>query len=317
MEYEINSIKHLFYEINSDEVKCGGNSDLDHNAIVGDTCPTNILIPNNITIEGKTYKVTVLGKKAFMKCFNVQSISIPEGIKIIEQHCFDYTDVKTELKLPESLTRLESWALSSNSFPKLTIGSCLNILFPASFGGIHQIKEFALSSNDNPYFSVDDQKALYNKDKTILYALPELESFTIPATVKQIHGYAFGWRIIKTLYIPSSVKYFGDGSFRAVKSLSNIHIEGNIINSPEYLFYESKIQNIYYKGSVPINYDIFKDAEITNIYTCYGYKGMNTFGLKPATNLMNCSALPYFIFTTAKRNIFTKPFVTVLFLFSY
>ena len=303
IEYPIDGITFLFYNIKDNEVKLGDdNSDI-HTAIKGDTCPENIQIPGEITSNSITYKVTTIGKKAFYKCSGVKTVNIDDSIQVMEDNCLDYLWFRSEIKLPESLTTLGNWALASNYITKLTIGSKLENIVINSFAGIHSLEEITLNEN-NPIFSIDEQGALYNKDKTILYLTPAIDTFNVPSSVHYINNYAFAWTKIKHIYIPSSVSHFGERICNTVGELETVHIFGNILNSPQRLFQSSNFQTLYYQGSVPILYDVFQEGNVTEIILCNGYKSNPIFGLKPAIISMNCLAFPYFKCTHYSKTLF-------------
>lgn len=72
-------------------------------------------------IEG--VPVTSVGSNAFENCEKLVSVTIPEGISIIEDYAFDSCSSLTTIKLPSTVTQIESGAfknctkLSSFKFP--------------------------------------------------------------------------------------------------------------------------------------------------------------------------------------------------------
>ena len=63
---------------------------------------TEITIPNS---------VTQIGIHAFSECFNLKTIIIPEGLKVIPKYCFWKSRLE-EIEIPESVKMIESSAFS-------------------------------------------------------------------------------------------------------------------------------------------------------------------------------------------------------------
>jgi hypothetical protein len=48
----------------------------------------NIVIPESVVYEGKTYRVTSIGAEAFKKCNRLTSVTIPNSVTSIEEYAF-------------------------------------------------------------------------------------------------------------------------------------------------------------------------------------------------------------------------------------
>ena len=49
-----------------------------------------VVIPSSITVEGKEYTVTSIGKSSFYECSSLTSITIPNSVTRIESRTFSY-----------------------------------------------------------------------------------------------------------------------------------------------------------------------------------------------------------------------------------
>ena len=288
MEVTVSGSKYIYNLIEGDFVKCGGNSNDDHNGVSGSTCPSNIIVPGTIQYNGKTFKVKSIGGKAFYKCSNIKSITLDDSITRIEASAIDYTWATCELKLPDSLEYLGSWALATSAFPVVYIGPNLQYYEKESFAAIRRLTKYVVS-NDNKYLSCDEQGALYNKRKTSLISYPEsLSSFTIPETVKTLEAYAFGWGIIESIIIPQSVTSIGEKTFYLTK-LKEVVILGNIKKNKKSFDESSLIEQVYYHGSIDVSTTLFSNTP--NITVCSGYKKQVFSGIKVAFNY-KCGSFP-------------------------
>lgn len=182
----------------------------------------NVVVPENITVENKTYQVTkianivfandnkmktislpdsltYIGKSAFFNCTKLTSISLPDGITKLEDGIFEGCTGLTTIKLPTNLVEIGRFALSG-------CGQLQSIDIPNS---VRTIRYYAFANCDEvKYFIIPE-------------GVTELESFTfmnctsaveiiLPSTLTYIGETVFeGTVSLKTLFIPKSVEYVG------------------------------------------------------------------------------------------------------------
>ncbi len=78
---------------------------------------TSIKIPATFTYENKTYKITKIGNKAFYRCRNLTSVTIPDSVTEIEDGvndadlwgAFAFSGI-TSIELPNSITKIGVFA---------------------------------------------------------------------------------------------------------------------------------------------------------------------------------------------------------------
>ena len=82
----------------------------------------DVVIPAQVTHDGKTYNVTSIGNYAF-RYANITSITLPEGLVSIGEEAIYKTQI-TEITLPGSLTNTGTYAMGYNSkLKKITVNS--------------------------------------------------------------------------------------------------------------------------------------------------------------------------------------------------
>ena len=113
-----------------------------------------------------------------------------------------------------------------------------------------QVSKYVVDEN-NPYLSSDDDGVLYNKDKTVLIAVPGSHSdiYTVAGTVKTLRAYCFNECSFNELIIPESVETIESYAFSEC-SANYIDLQGGIKVIPEYAFYQFKCKSIIIPESV-------------------------------------------------------------------
>ena len=219
-----------------------------------------LVIPEEVNYEGKTYTVDRIEWLAFNSCKTLTKVRIPKTIVDIK-HYAQYEDCKNPFTGCTSLESIEVDEANPNM---------------CSFDGV-----------------------LFNKDKTWLFCYPaglRSETYTVPDGVTRLGGNAFAYNpYLLSVQMPNSVANMAFGIFSNCKSLKSIQLSENIkyiaayafescdnlrfLDIPESVtgfaegvFRWSPLETILIRGTFPdgLRYDTFYnlDEEHTVIY-CY------------------------------------------------
>jgi hypothetical protein len=142
----------------------------------------------------------------------MKSLSIPEGVTVIEQDAFDRCTGLTEISIPASVIR---------------IGEDVNDA-EDSFDGCTALTVITVAEANEVYTSEDG--VLFNKDKTALLLCPEGRSgaYTVPSSVTDIVYCAFeDCAKLTDVTIPGSVTSIGELAFTR-SGLTSITIPGSV-----------------------------------------------------------------------------------------
>lgn len=199
----------------------------------------DIVIPEKVNDSGIEYTVTKIGNSAFYYCYTIKSISLPNTITEIGESAFEYCVYLTSLTLPETLTTIGNGAFGyCNSITSLKIPKNVTSIATYITYGAKSLQEIVVADENPNYSSLDG--GLYSKDKTKLYAYPNMRypNVVLPEGVTTIMDGAF-WDCadIKTISVPESVNILNPFCFYGCGSLTSINLPSSITTIPQGAFY--------------------------------------------------------------------------------
>ena len=172
-----------------------------------------VIIPDEVTIEGKQYRVTVIGKDSF-SCSNLTSIELPSGITEIEDQAFMGCTYLESVNLPYGLDAMgDSVFIYCKFIETVEIPDSVKKLGESVFYGCEKLKKVKLPSS------------LTTISNTFFYECKSLESIEISDAVKTIADYAFyGCEKLSTVNLPFGLESLGEGAFKGCLSLKYIEL---------------------------------------------------------------------------------------------
>ena len=238
----------------------------------------DIEIPSEITINGKTYSVTVidnkafnysdiisvtipasvtrLGNYAFGHCYQLSSISFAEGLISIGYDAFSECSNLSSITLPNSLISIEDGAfahcqkLTSIIIPENVISiSCGEI-----FNDCINLEYIKVDKNNPKYDSRDDCNAIIETETNTLIA--GCKSTIIPESVTKIGKSAFhGCTGLTMIVIPEGVISIEKSAFYGCRNLVSVSLPESLTRIEESVFSNSGLthvilpKNLAYLGS--------------------------------------------------------------------
>ena len=214
-----------------DSVEYKLNDDYTAQVISYSGTPENITIPESVTYEGVTFKVTSIGVEAFYKCTRLTSVTIPNSVTSIGNRAFrDCTRLKS-VTIGNSVTSIYSSAFEN----------CTNLTSVNYSGTKSQWKSIIFGSDNdklkNAIIKCTDG-VIGNGNTVTIDNLEYKINNDYTASLVDYKG------ILKNITISKSVTYEGytfnvtgiDGAFSGCTSLTSVTIPDSVTNIGNYAF---------------------------------------------------------------------------------
>ncbi len=203
---------------------------------------SEIVIPAEITWEGKKYPVTELGNSCFKDCQSLKSITIPSSVTRLGSSCFWNCASLTSITIPSSVTSIGDWCFwGCYNLTSITIPSSVTSLGENCFDGCYKLTSITIPSS------------VTSLGEKCFNCCTKLTSITIPSTVTTLPDWCFsGCVSLKSITIPSSVTSLGRWCFSYCQSLTSITIPSSVTSIGDYCFVNcSGLTSMYIKSTTP------------------------------------------------------------------
>ena len=171
-------------------------------------------IPETVTYMGHTRQVTSIGKEAFSCCYELQTVSIPNTVKIIKEMAFFDNQNLTTLTIGNSVETIENSAFYR----------CWNLETLVIPNSVLYVKESAFRSCN------------------------KLTTLSIGNNVKEVGSLAFESCDLRSLIIPSSITSIGDYAFKC----SNLSSVISFIQEPFEIDDNTFSANTFYNATLRV-----------------------------------------------------------------
>lgn len=207
----------------------------------------NIVIPDKINFQNKTYIVETLGYDCFTGSSQLLSVKLPETIKKIDGRAFEDCVNLASINLPKSLMRIENAAFfKCHKLAKISIPENVEFISPNSFSYCSSLQEISVAPNNKFYASKDG--VLYDKSFKTLLKVPDTKT---------------------EVSIANTVEKFFPSSFENCQYLSKIELPLLVTDIPTFSFDNCKALKEFtiHQNIKTIGWDIFRNAESLKKFT--------------------------------------------------
>ena len=186
---------------------------------------SNLNIPS--TIDGK--QVSYIGSDSFRGNKYLNSVTIPDSVKVIQSRAFAECSNLSTLKFGKNVEKIYDYVFYQTNITEITLPEKLNHISGIAFLGNHVIKNINVDANNTNFSSNNGIVFSKDKKKIVLYPQGKTEKeYTIPSTVEEICDSAFSYAQVESITIPRSVKKFGNYVFSST-NIKSITIPSTVI----------------------------------------------------------------------------------------
>ena len=188
---------------------------------------TAVTIPDTIKVGRKEYQVTAIGSGAFEGCISLESISLPDGLKSIDDYAFSECTSLESISLPDGLSTIGQYAFSEcTSLESIRLPDRLNTIGIFAFRRCTSLKSIALPDS------------VTTIEWGTFLGCTNLKSVTLPDGLESIVDKAFQeCTSLESISLPDGLKSIGDEAFNGCTSLKSITLPDGLSSIHEYTFF--------------------------------------------------------------------------------
>lgn len=205
--------------------------------------------------------ISYVSNEMFYNCTALQNVSLPNSLQYISTTAFRGCTSLKSIQLPESLDSLGDYVfLDCESLSNIVLPKSLHAIGHSCFSGCNELSTIKVSPA-NPYLSTDG-KAIFNKDKTVLYTAIPLTSYNIPSTVRELESDAFSAQTNMTsITMPEGLTSIGRSAFSSCYKLEQLVIPSTVRSIDARAFHGCSALN---KINIPQGIKSLADGVLSN-----------------------------------------------------
>lgn len=195
--FEVNQITYLITSENTVETHSYAGKEV------------NVIVPEKVQNNGKTYTVTAIGAESF-SWTKVESVTMPSSILAIKDKAFQFAEIN-KVKLPENLKTIGKSSYSSAKIEELEIPASVTEIGENAFLSCSKLK------------TIKFNEGLKIIDKGAFYHIPLITELSLPNSLEQIGNAAFSkCSALETLTLPENLISIGDAAFLECTKIKSV-----------------------------------------------------------------------------------------------
>lgn len=221
------TVGELNYRVNDDGVSVTVTGHVD-----GYNAQGALNIPASVSYEGQDYAVTVIGNTAFMYCFYLTSLTLPNSVTTIEEGAFAYCSGFTgDLVIPNSVVTIEPSAFHTcyGFNGDLILGTGLTNIGAWAFNscdgmtGVLNIPGNVASIGEDAFVYCKFEGIVVDPENPNYDSRNECNAIIATSTNELTTG-------CKNTVIPNTVTAIGDNAFKGIRGLTSIEIPNSVVS---------------------------------------------------------------------------------------
>lgn len=252
---------------------------------------TNLILPDEVTINNKTYKITAIGESAF-EWLGLTSVKFPKWLEEIGSRAFYQNNSLKAIELPTSLKTIGGYAFYDCSLTSLNIPSSIENIGDNAFGYNYDIEVVIINSQvpfslgSNPFYNGIKMIVMPSSSVNSFKAAEQWQNYNIYGIDAIIDDFAYQKLNSKEVLLSCCLKSFNEDNYNKLTIPDKINIDNvtyNVTVIGEEAFYSAYYLNelsipesIDSIGSRAFNYNTILRMESlnppkTNDQTFYDY----------------------------------------------
>ena len=217
----------LIYRVNDDQVSVTVIGHVD-----GYNAQGALVIPESVSYESHDYAVTVIGNAAFMYCFYLTSLTIPNSVNTIEEAAFAYCSGFTgNLMIPNSVNTIEASAFHTcyGFDGTLMLGSGVTSIGAWAFNscdgltGVLNIPSNVASIGEDAFVYCKFDGIVVDPENPNFDSRNDCNAIIETSTNELTTG-------CKNTVIPNSVTAIGNNAFKGITGMTSIEIPNSVVS---------------------------------------------------------------------------------------
>lgn len=174
----------------------------------------DVVIPNEVKDGSNSYRVTSIGREAFINCRNLSKIVLPNGVTSIGSFAFSNCSNLTSIEMPDGVKSIGFSAFSNcNSLMGVTIPDSVVSIGPSAFNSCRNLESVKISNNVTSIQGSTFSGCIYLRD------------VELPKSVRSIEEAAFyQCTSMRTVKISNSLTSIGKNALNGCRSLYELQI---------------------------------------------------------------------------------------------
>ena len=217
----------LNYRVNADQVSVTVIGHVD-----GYNAQGALNIPESVSYEGHNYAVTVIGNTAFMYCFYLTSLTLPNSVTTIEEGAFAYCSGFTgDLVIPNSVVTIEPSAFfTCYGFDgDLVIGNSVSTIGAWAFNscdgmtGVLNIPSNVASIGEDAFVYCNFSGMVVDPENPNYDSRNDCNAIIATSTNELAYG-------CKNTVIPNTVTAIGNNAFKGITGMTSIEMPDSVVS---------------------------------------------------------------------------------------
>ena len=265
-------------------------------------------IPETITYNGTTFSVISIGDEAFIGCFDLKSIIIPNSVINIGEGAFRSCFALTTITIPNSVTSIEAEAFAhcygltavtiGNSvtyigkkafvgcfgLTSVTIPNSVTTIVKEAFAGCKSLTSVVWNAENCADFSSNEYAPFYD-------IRSQISSFVFGDSVQHIPTYlCYGMENLTSITIPYNITSVGGWVFKDCSSLTEIIWNAANFVDISFDFFEENAALFYNIRSQITSFTFGDSVKHIPAYMCYGMNNLTSITIPNSVTSIGRSA---------------------------